>query len=94
MSTALTRLNQPLTGANGFFAGQLRADMEARGTEGAFTRLQTAFRDANAADVDILSSLKDDMLGLVAAASQRQGHDRHAQRGSSHARADNMRGWP
>lgn len=65
MSTALTRLNQPLTGANGFFAGQLRADMEARGTEGAFTRLQTAFRDANAADVDILSSLKDDMLGLL-----------------------------
>ena len=39
--------------------------MEAHGTEGAFTRLQTAFRDANAADIDILSSLKDDMLGLL-----------------------------
>ncbi|MFR5645265.1 MAG: hypothetical protein ACLUDQ_01820 [Bilophila wadsworthia] len=65
MTTALTRLNQPLAGANGFFAHQLRADMEAHGTEGAFTRLQTAFRDANAADIDILSSLKDDMLGLL-----------------------------
>lgn len=65
MTTALTRLNQPLAGANGFFAHQLRADMEAHGTDGAFTRLQTAYRDANAATIDILSSLKDDMLGLL-----------------------------
>lgn len=65
MTSALTRLNQPLAGANGFFANQLRADMEAHGTEGAFTRLQTLFHDANAADIGILSSLKDDMLGLL-----------------------------
>ena len=65
MTTALTRLNQPLAGANGFFAHQLRADMEAHGTDGAFTRLQTAYRDANAATIDILSSLKDDMVGLL-----------------------------
>ena len=65
ITTALARLNQPFTGANGFFAHQLRADMEAHGTDGAFTRLQTAYRDANAATIDILSSLKDDMLGLL-----------------------------
>ncbi|MFQ9866080.1 MAG: hypothetical protein ACLRWP_02695 [Bilophila wadsworthia] len=65
ITTALARLNQPFTGANGFFAHQLRADMEAHGTDGAFTRLQTAYRDANAATIDILSSLKDDMVGLL-----------------------------
>lgn len=65
MTTALSRLNQPLTGADGFFANQLRADMEAHGTDGAFTRIQTAFRDANAATIDILSSLKNDMVGLL-----------------------------
>lgn len=65
MSTALTLLNQPLTGANGFFANHLRADMDAHGTDGAFVRLCSAFHDANAETIDILSSLKDDMVGLL-----------------------------
>ena len=55
-------LSQPLTGDGGFFAEQLQADMEAHGTQGAFTRLQTAFSSAKAEDIEILSALEPNIL--------------------------------
>lgn len=62
VSKALMLLSQPLTGDDGFFAGHLRADMEAHGTQGAFTRLQTAFSSAKAEDIEILSALGPNIL--------------------------------
>ena len=62
VSKALMLLSQPLTGDDGFFAGHLRADMEAHGTQGAFTRLQTAFSSAKAEDIEILSALEPNIL--------------------------------